>query len=164
MSTATEILGSHQNIKIPAKWSNYYQRLCAERERLLARDCSIPQTSRTDIADLADAATEDFQRSLSVAASSATQHTIFEVIAAIRRIERGTYGCCELTGEPIEAERLQAIPWTRYSLSGQSEMERSGRMRRHALPRLESADEPAPIESDGSGVQEPNQDGNGSAD
>jgi RNA polymerase-binding transcription factor DksA len=32
-------------------------------------------------------------------------------LEALRRIERGTYGICEISGEPIEEKRLQAIPW-----------------------------------------------------
>src|SRR5437762_8900308 len=111
MATATDILGSSRNRKIPGQWSTHYQRLCAERERLLARDCLATEISRTKPADLTDAASETFQRSLSVAVTSATQQTILEVLAAIHRIERGAYGICEMTGEPIEPERLQAIPW-----------------------------------------------------
>jgi len=71
----------------------------------------------------------------------ATQTSIVDVLEAIRRIERGTYGVCEMTGEPIEPERLKAIPWTRYSLQGQKELEKAGFGRRHALPALESSRE-----------------------
>lgn len=43
---------------------------------------------------------------------------ILEVESALARIERGTFGICEETEEPIEKERLLAIPWTRLSIEG----------------------------------------------
>src|SRR5262249_30513793 len=118
MATAADILGVHRQTKVPARWGSHYQRLCDERDRLMARDCSACETSRVKLDDLTEAASEESQRSIALVAASATQNTIFEILAAIRRIERGTYGLCEITGEPIEAERLRAIPWTRYSFRG----------------------------------------------
>lgn len=41
-----------------------------------------------------------------------------EIESALSRIERGTYGICEETEEPIERNRLLAIPWTRLSIEG----------------------------------------------
>lgn len=41
-----------------------------------------------------------------------------EIEGALARIETGTFGLCEETEEPIEAERLLAIPWTRLSIEG----------------------------------------------
>lgn len=41
-----------------------------------------------------------------------------EIDRALARIEKGTYGICEETEEPIEIERLFAIPWTRVSIEG----------------------------------------------
>jgi DnaK suppressor protein len=43
---------------------------------------------------------------------------LFEIDQALARIENGTYGICEETEEPIEVERLFAIPWTRLSIEG----------------------------------------------
>src|SRR5436190_715748 len=126
MATAADILGVGQRLKIPTRWSKHYQRLCEERDRQIARDCSMGETPWVNRDDEADAASDESQRSLSLVAASATQSTIFEVLAAIRRIERGTYGMCEITGEPIEADRLTAIPWTRYSFHGQNDLEKNG--------------------------------------
>lgn len=39
-----------------------------------------------------------------------------EIEHALRRIDRGTYGICEVTGERIETKRLLAVPWTRISM------------------------------------------------
>lgn len=43
---------------------------------------------------------------------------ILEIENALVRIEQGTFGICEETEEPIEKERLLAIPWTRLSIEG----------------------------------------------
>jgi DnaK suppressor protein len=43
---------------------------------------------------------------------------LMEIELALSRIEKGIYGICEETEEPIEAERLLAIPWTRLSIEG----------------------------------------------
>ena len=43
---------------------------------------------------------------------------LLEIESALMRIEKGIYGLCEETDEPIEPARLIAIPWTRYSIEG----------------------------------------------
>ncbi len=43
---------------------------------------------------------------------------LLEIESAFARIERGTFGICEETEEPIETERLMALPWTRLSIEG----------------------------------------------
>ncbi len=43
---------------------------------------------------------------------------LFEIDSALARIELGHYGLCEETGEPIEPQRLLALPWTRLSIEG----------------------------------------------
>ena len=43
---------------------------------------------------------------------------LYEIEQALARIENGTYGICDETEEPIEPERLRAIPWTRLSIEG----------------------------------------------
>jgi DnaK suppressor protein len=43
---------------------------------------------------------------------------LLEIESALMRIEKGIYGICEETEEPIEPERLIAIPWTRLSIEG----------------------------------------------
>ena len=132
------ILHTNRKSKIPTRWAKHYQQLCAERDKLLARDCSASEFPAVKLDDLTDAASEESQRSLSLVAATATQATIFEVLAALHRIERGTYGVCELTGEPIENDRLEVIPWTRYSFTGQNELEKAGLNRKRAIPSLES--------------------------
>ena len=51
------------------------------------------------------------------------QDALYEVERAITRILEDRYGICEITGKPIKKSRLQAVPFTRYSLEGQQEVE-----------------------------------------
>lgn len=57
---------------------------------------------------------------------------IVEIEAALARIENGTYGICEETQEPIETNRLLAIPWTRLSLEGAEIRENFRKNSKHA--------------------------------
>jgi RNA polymerase-binding transcription factor DksA len=65
---------------------------------------------------MADAATDSIDRDLTLGLASFEQEALYEVEAALKRIDDGTYGICELTGQPIPWRRLVAIPWTRFSL------------------------------------------------
>jgi RNA polymerase-binding transcription factor DksA len=142
MATSADILGTSARIKVPTRWARHYQRLCAERDKLLERECSAGESFQPKLDDLADAASQEAQRSLSLVAATATQGMIVEIVDAIRRIERGTYGICEITGEPIAPERLNSIPWARYSLTGQQQIEQAGWTRRPGLPALEGLGTP----------------------
>lgn len=59
---------------------------------------------------------------------SATQNVYLrEIEEALQRIEDGTYGICEITGEEINLERLRAIPTARLSIEAQEKLENEGR-------------------------------------
>ncbi|PIP89363.1 MAG: RNA polymerase-binding protein DksA [Bdellovibrionales bacterium CG12_big_fil_rev_8_21_14_0_65_38_15] len=47
-----------------------------------------------------------------------------EIDVALRKIDEGTYGYCEVTEEPIEMKRLEKMPWARLSLEAAEELER----------------------------------------
>lgn len=77
---------------------------------------------------MADQGTDNFDREFALNRVSSEQDVLYEIDEALQRIEQGTYGICEMTGQPIEKERLQAMPYTRYCLAAQAEMEK-GRAR-----------------------------------
>ena len=137
MATSAQILGSFAKRKIPSRWARHYERLCAERDKLLERDSFASESFQPKLDDLADAASQESQRCLCLVAATATHDMIKEVLEAIHRIERGTYGICEITGEPISTERLNSVPWARYSLEGQQQVEQGRFGRRTTLPLLE---------------------------
>jgi RNA polymerase-binding protein DksA len=77
---------------------------------------------------LSDQGTDTFDREMELNMMGSEQEVLFEIDAALRRIEKGTFGICELTGQPINIERLQALPYVRYTVRAQSELEK-GRAR-----------------------------------
>lgn len=77
---------------------------------------------------LSDQGTDTFDREMELNMMGSEQEVIFEIDAALRRIEKGTFGICELTEEAIPIARLEALPYVRYTVQAQSELER-GRAR-----------------------------------
>jgi RNA polymerase-binding transcription factor DksA len=137
MATTADILGLNSRPAIPRRWARHYEQLCNERDRLSARDCSAPESFPTKMDELADAGSEETLQGMSLVSAAATSDTLYEILDALRRIQSGTYGICEVTGEPIESERLSAIPWARYSFAGQNDLEKGGFGRKAGLPALE---------------------------
>lgn len=68
---------------------------------------------------MADTATALHDRELEAGLEEGAQQTLVEIEAALQRMEEGSYGVCEVCGEPIGAERLSAIPWTRLCIDDQ---------------------------------------------
>lgn len=92
----------------------------------------------------ADSATDEFDHELSLALLAAEQNGLSEVNDAIQRIERGRYGVCEESGRPIPAERLRAVPWTRYTAEVERRLEQSGELPRPHIEAAVSLRGPAP--------------------
>jgi DnaK suppressor protein len=60
---------------------------------------------------IADSASETFMRELDEGLEENAERLLGEIEAALRRLEEGTYGTCAVCGRPIDAERLQAVPY-----------------------------------------------------
>ncbi len=73
---------------------------------------------------MADQGTDNFDREFALNMVSSEHDILYEIDEAIRRIDNGTFGICEETGKPIEKERLKVIPYTRYCVAAQSEIEK----------------------------------------
>jgi len=71
---------------------------------------------------LGDAATDTFDRDLTLSLVSFEQEKLYEIEAALKRIDDGSYGICELTGQPIPQRRLEAVPWTRFSEAAERDL------------------------------------------
>lgn len=82
-----------------------------------------------DHATSVDAGTDNFDRDFALSLLSSEQEALKEIDAAIERIYKGTYGVCEITGVSIAEERLEAVPFTRFSLEGQRQHELNARRR-----------------------------------
>lgn len=136
---AKKPVGSDQ--EVPRKWQRYHKALVELRDRVSSvleqhTADTLKRSNRDDSGDLsgygqhmADAGTDTFDRDFALSMVSSEQEALFEINEAIRRINNGTYGVCEITGEPISAERLEAVPFTRYSLEGQKELEKTKRQK-----------------------------------
>jgi len=68
---------------------------------------------------LGDMASVTFDRELDEGLEEGAQQTLDQIDAALGRIEDGTYGRCEVDGEPIPEERLRALPWATLCIDHQ---------------------------------------------
>ena len=80
--------------------------------------------------DLADRATSETDRALELRTRDRQRKLISKIDEALRRIEDGSYGYCEETGEPITLARLEARPVATLSLEAQERHERRERVHR----------------------------------
>ena len=118
---------------------NERQRAYFRRKLLAWKEEIILQTRETLMglhvesaqhADLADRATSETDRALELRARDRHRKLIAKIDAALARIEDGTYGYCEETGEPIGLRRLDARPIATLSLEAQERHERRERVYR----------------------------------
>jgi DnaK suppressor protein len=80
--------------------------------------------------DLADRASSETDRSIELRARDRQRKLISKIDAALTRIEDGTYGYCEETGEPISLRRLEARPIATLSIDAQERHERKEKVHR----------------------------------
>ncbi len=88
------------------------------------------QGSTRAIADMADRASEETDRALELRTRDRQRKLVAKIDAALRRIEAGEYGYCEVTGEPISLKRLDARPIATMSLEAQERHERREKVHR----------------------------------
>ena len=121
--------------KVPARWKPFYISLIKWRDQLKVglgarSEDTIGASSRDSSGELSvnspDAGSESFDRDVAISMVAGEQEMLQEVESAIDRIFDGTFGVCEETGKPINQTRLKAVPYTRYSLEGQSQYEQRG--------------------------------------
>jgi RNA polymerase-binding transcription factor DksA len=70
-----------------------------------------------------DAGSDAYDRDLALNILGKEHDALYEIEEAIRRVERGTYGLCEMSGEKIPKERLEAIPFCRLTVACQEKWE-----------------------------------------
>lgn len=150
-ATAASILGrplssgkTNGEGKIKAEWQKFYDRLLELREQLTRQMNGLAKESAEELASyslhMADSGTDNFDRDFALSLLSSDQDAIYEIEEALKRIERNTYGVCELTGKPIPRSRLEAIPWTRFTVQAQAQLEREGALRQRRLGALGTVD------------------------
>jgi RNA polymerase-binding transcription factor DksA len=141
--------------QIPEKLRRYYHLLTAMREAIqkglaFHTEEALKKNGKDDAGDLsgysqhlADAGTDTADRDFALSLISNEQEALKEIADAIERLKSGKYGICEITNKAIPHARLMAVPFTRYSLEGQKELERNRRAhrRRGSNPLGEIGDE-----------------------
>jgi DnaK suppressor protein len=63
---------------------------------------------------MADIGSDNYEQEFALGLMNSERKIVLEILAALKRIEEGTYGICEGTGEPVPKARLEGIPWARY--------------------------------------------------
>jgi DnaK suppressor protein len=78
----------------------------------------------------ADAGSDAYDRDFALSLLSQEQDALYEIDQALKRIELGTYGVCEMSGKQIPRMRLEAIPFARFTVECQSQLEKQNKMSR----------------------------------
>lgn len=122
-------------VKLTAEMVEFQEQLLAEKARLEEELKEIEnRTARVDESDRAnelsayedhpaDLASETFEREKDLAIGESVQHTLYKVINALEKIERGTFGRCDACGRPIKKARLKALPFATLCLECQDRLE-----------------------------------------
>jgi DnaK suppressor protein len=153
-ATSKETLGSPPTPeRIKPRWRKYCERLLDLRDYLLKHQrmekSDALEESPTYSMHMADAGTDSYDRDMALSLLSHEQNALYEVDEALNRIRAGTYGKCEMTGKPIPAVRLEAIPWTRFTAQAEEKLEKQGVVEHAQLGVRDSvAKEPPPGEPD----------------
>ena len=122
---------------VPEKFRRYYRLLLDLRTHLTEgierhSEETLKRSAKDDAGDLsaygqhmADAGTDTFDRDFALSMVASEQEALSEIDAAMKRINDGSYGICEITQKPIAKERLLAVPFTRHSAEAQKDLERN---------------------------------------
>ncbi len=82
----------------------------------------------------ADAGSDAYDRDFALSLLSKEQDALYEIEQALKRIEMGSYGVCEISNKPIAHARLEAIPFARYTVECQAQLEKLNKPSRNRVP------------------------------
>ena len=110
--------------KLSKKQLEYYRLLLIDKMREILGDVNAMEETLFQGSGelssmpihLADIGTDSYEQEFNLGLVAEERKTLFDIQQALSRIADGSFGVCEGLGTPIEANRLEAIPWTRYSL------------------------------------------------
>ncbi|HMO63759.1 MAG TPA: TraR/DksA C4-type zinc finger protein [Verrucomicrobiota bacterium] len=144
--------GARPAAKHPPEWEKFRSHLLDLREQLTKQMNGLAKESAEEMPGysmhMADSGTDNFDRDFALSLLSSDQDAIYEIDEALKRIEKGTYGTCELTGHTIPKARLEAIPWARFTVEAQAQLERDGALRQRRLGALGSLETSGPSDLD----------------
>ena len=135
---------ARKTVPVKREWRKYYDLLIDLRSRLLNQMGELKKESAEEMSSysmhMADSGTDNFDRDSALSLLSSDQEAIYEIEEALKRIEKNTYGVCEITGKAIPKTRLNAIPWARYTVAAQAQLEKDGAVQRRKLGSLGTID------------------------
>jgi DnaK suppressor protein len=150
--TPVPAASANGQLEVKPEWAKYQKHLLELRERLLNQMSGLAKESAEEMPGyslhMADSGTDNFDRDFALSLLSSDQDAIYEIEEALKRIEKNTYGICELTGKPIPKARLDAIPWTRFTVEAQAQLERDGALRQRRLGALGTVDSTGATEAE----------------
>jgi DnaK suppressor protein len=127
----------HKSTQLTAEDLVHFRHLLLEKRAEIIGDVSSMENdalkkSRLDAAGdlssmpihMADIGTDNYEQEFALGLLDSERKLLREINDALQRIEDGTYGICEGTGEPIPRARLEASPWARYSVAYASLIEK----------------------------------------
>ena len=106
------------------KLTNWKNELLKESNQTLA---NLQKEENSSKPDLTDRATEEIERSFELRTRDRERKLINKIDSALKKIDEGTYGYCEETGEPIGLKRLEARPVATLSIEAQEMHEQKER-------------------------------------
>ncbi len=107
------------------KLEKFHKLLMQEKETLLKGILTEDVLEKIGVegsGDIVDVASNLYDTEFFLQLASHDQETIHLIDRALEKIDEGTYGICEGTGKPIKEARLEAIPWTPYSIEYAQEL------------------------------------------
>ena len=122
--------------KVPDEWKSYYNDLMSLRNSLKGAlgqrsNETLGASARESSGELSinssDSGTETFNRDVALSMVASEQEALEEIEDAIDRIFDGSFGICQETEKPIKKTRLKVVPFTRFSLEGQTLYEKRKR-------------------------------------
>lgn len=140
-ASTKDIVGQFRDSeRISTRWRKHYRRLIELGDEIRRRQADLTNDAVEErpsfSTHMADAGTDTYDRDFALGMLGSELDALYQIDQALDRIRNGTYGVCELTGKKIEAARLEAIPWSRFSAEAEQQLEKEGARRRaHLGPR-----------------------------
>ena len=136
-----ELLGrNHRERKLDSFTRRQKERLLQLRDAMVDSMAGVAQDTLRSRAEgseasafgmhQADAGSDAYDRDFALSLLSQEQDALYEIDQALKRIELGTYGVCEMSGKPIPHTRLEAIPFARFTVDCQSQLEKRNKASR----------------------------------
>jgi RNA polymerase-binding transcription factor DksA len=118
---------------VPGKWRWHQTVLLNLQDRLIEQHGelrhAVTEPLETHSLSEADSATDEFDHNLALTQLAGRQDALNEVSAALGRMQNGSYGVCEATGQTIPEERLKVVPWTRFIREVEARLEQENVVR-----------------------------------